>query len=92
MCTKRAKHIICPFCSYNEALVKSGLTKLSDRRQELVDKPFKEVSQKEMNTLQKSLRAGNTCTLNLINMRKFKPVFKINRIRHSFITFYSLKA
>ena len=34
---KRAMRIIFPLCSYNEALVEPGLTKLSDRRQELVD-------------------------------------------------------
>ena len=38
---KRAMRIIFPLCSYNEALVESGLNKLSDRRQELVDKLFK---------------------------------------------------
>ena len=37
--------IIFPFCSYNESLVESNVIKLSDRRQELVDKPFKEVVQ-----------------------------------------------
>jgi len=30
---KRAMRIIFPFCTYNEALVESGLIKLSDRRQ-----------------------------------------------------------
>ena len=44
--------IIFPLCSYNEALVESGLTKLSDRRQELVDKLFKNVLQNEQNKLQ----------------------------------------
>ena len=38
---KRAMRIIFALCSYNEALVESGLNKLSDRRQELVDKLFK---------------------------------------------------
>ena len=84
--------IIFPFCTYNEALVKSGLTKLSDRRQELVDKLFKEVLQNEQNKLHELLPARNTCTLNLRNMRKFKPDFKTNRFRNSFVTFNSLKA
>ena len=35
---RRAMRIIFPLSSYNEALVESGLTKLSERRQELVDK------------------------------------------------------
>ena len=48
---KQAMPIIVPLRSYNEAKVKSGLTKLSDRRQELVDKLFKEVLQNEPNKL-----------------------------------------
>ena len=89
---KRAMRIIFPLCSYNEALVESGLTKLSDRRQELVDKLFKEVLQNEQNKLHERLPARNTCTFNLRNMWKFKPVFKTNRFRNSFITFNALKA
>ena len=84
---KRAMRIIFPLCSYNEALVESGLTKLSDRRQELVDKLFKNVLQNEQNKLHELLPARNTCTFNLRNMRKFKPAFKTNRFRSSFITF-----
>ena len=89
---KRAMRIIFPLCSYNEALVESGLTKLSDRCQELVDKLFKNVLQNEQNKLHELLPARNTCTFNLRNMRKFKPAFKTNRFRSSFITFNALKA
>ena len=46
---KRAMRIIFPLCSYKEAFVESGLTKLSERRQELVDKLFKNVLQNEQN-------------------------------------------
>ena len=59
---KRAMRIIFPLCSYNEALVESGLTKISDRRQELVDKLFKNVLQNEQNKLHELLPARNTCT------------------------------
>ena len=48
---KRAMRIIFSFCSYNESLVESNLIKLSDGRQELVDKPFKEVVQNKQNKL-----------------------------------------
>ena len=89
---KRAMRIIFPLCSYSEALVESGLTKLSDRRQELVDKLFKNVLQNEQNKLHELLPARNTCTFNLRNMRKFKPAFKTNSFRSSFITFNALKA
>ena len=82
---KRAMRIIFPLCSYNEALVESGLTKLSDRRQELVDKLFKNILQNEQNKLHELLPARNTCTFNLRNRRKFKPAFKTNRFRSSFI-------
>ena len=90
---KRAMRIIFPLCSYNEALVESGLTKLSDRRQELVDKLFTEnVLQNEQKRLHELLPARNTCTFNLRNMRKLKPAFKTNRFRSSFITFKAVKA
>ena len=89
---KRAMRIIFPLRSYNEALVESGLTKLSDRRQELVDKLFKNVLQNEQKRLHELLPARNTCTFNLRNMRKFKPAFKTNRFRSSFITFKAVKA
>ena len=89
---KRAMRIIFPLCSYSKALVASGLTKLSERRQELVDKLFKNVLQNEQNKLHELLPARNTCTFNLRNMRKFKPAFKTNRFRTSFITFNALKA
>ena len=48
---KRARRIIFLFCSYNEFLVESSLTKLSDRRQELVVKLFKEIVQNKENKL-----------------------------------------
>ena len=89
---KRAMRIIFPLCSYNEALVESGLTKLSERRQDLVDKLFKNVLQNEQNKLHELPPARNTCTFNLRNLRKFKPAFKMNRFRTSFITFNALKA
>ena len=63
-----------------------------DRRQELVDKLFKNVLQKEQNKLHELLPARNTYTFNLRNMRKFKAAFKTNRFRSSFITFNTLKA
>ena len=44
---KPAMHIIFTFCSYRESLVESGLIKLSDLCQELVDKLFKDVVQKK---------------------------------------------
>ena len=48
---KPAMHIIFTFCSYKESLVESSLIELSDLRQELVDKLFKEVVQKKENKL-----------------------------------------
>ena len=53
---------------------------------------FKNVLQNEQNKLHELLPARNTCTFNLRNMRKFKPAFKTNRFRSSFITFNALKA
>ena len=84
---KWARRTIFPLRSYNEVLVESGLIKLSDRRQEKLDKMFKEFLQNEQNKLHELLPARNTGTFNLRNMRKFKPVLKTNRFRISFITF-----
>ena len=67
-----------------ESLVESGLIKLSDRRQELVDKLFKEVENKE-NKLHCILPALNNCRSNLRNTRKFRPVFKTNRFHRSLL-------
>ena len=53
---------------------------------------FKNVLQNEQNKLHELLPARNTCIFNLRNMRKFKPAFKTNRFRTSFITFNALKA
>ena len=89
---KRAMRIIFPFCSYNDSLVKSSLIKLSDCRQELVDKQFKEVVQNKENKLRGLLPALNTPRSNLRNTRKFRLVFKPNRFRNSFITSNALKA
>ena len=89
---KRAMRIIFPFRSYNESLVESGLIKLSDRRQELVDKLFREVVLNEDNKLHDLLPAPNTCTMSLRNSRKFRPIFKTNRFHNSFIPFNALKA
>ena len=89
---KRAMRIIFPFCSYNDSLVESSLIKLSDCRQELVDKQFKEVVQNKENKLRGLLPALNTPRSNLRNTRKFRLVFKPNRFRNSFITSNALKA
>ena len=55
---------IFPFCSYDESLVESNLIKLSDRRQELVDKQFNEVVQNKDNKLHGLLPALKTPRLN----------------------------
>ena len=87
---KRTMRIIFPFCSYNESLVELSLLKLPDCRQELVDKLFKEVVQNKENMLHCLLPALNPRS-NLRNTRKFRPVFKRNRFRNSFVTSNTLK-
>ena len=87
----RAMSIILPLCSYDGALIESGLTKLSHRRQELVNKLFKEGFQNEQKKLHELLPARNTCTFNQRNICGGLR-FKTNRFRNSFITFNSLKA
>ena len=48
---KQAMRIIFPFCAYNESLVESNVIKLSDRRQELVNKLSKAVVQRKQSKL-----------------------------------------
>ena len=58
---KRAMRIIFPLCSYNEALVKSGLNKLSGPvRNCMVDKLLKEVLQNEQNTPYSKMAANKS--------------------------------
>lgn len=89
---KRAMRIIFPFRSYNEALHESGLTSLFDRRQDIVDKLFKGIVDDKENKLHCLLPACNPRHRNLRHQRKFRPTFKTNRFRDSFITFNALKA
>ena len=49
-----------PSLSYNESLVKYGLVKLSDARQELVDKRFREVVLNEESKLHSLLLASES--------------------------------
>ena len=86
----RAMSIILPLCSYNGALIESGITKLFDRRQELVNKLFKEVLQNEQKKLHELLSARNTYTFNQRNVCGGLR-FKTNRFRNSFVTFNALK-
>ena len=87
---KQAVRIIFPFCSYNESLVESNVIKLSDRRQERVDKLFKEVVQSKQKKFHGLLPA--LLRSNLRNTRKFRPVFKTKRFRISFISSICLNA
>ena len=57
------------------------------------DKVFKEVVQSKENKLHGLLRSLSvTSRSNLRNTRKFRPIFKTNRFRNSFIMFNALKA
>ena len=89
---KCAMRIIFPFRPYNEALHESGLVRLSDRRQDIVDRLFKGIVENKENKLHSLLPACNHRTRNLRYQRKFRPTFKTNRFRDCFITFNALKA
>lgn len=89
---KRAMKIIFPFRSYDEVLREAGLVKLSNRRQTLVDSLFTEIVENNRNKLHCLLQARNQRTRNLRQQSEFRPVFKTNRFRNSFITFNALKA
>ena len=89
---KRAMRMIFPFCPYEEALAQSKLGTLSGRRQEVTDKLFNSILENKDNKLHKLLPEPSVRSYNLRNKSRFKPVFKTNRFRNSFITYNALKA
>ena len=85
---KRAMRIIFPFIPYKEALALSKLATLSDRRQELTSNLFKSIIDNNNSKLRKLLPETNECEHNLRKRRSFRPGFKTNRFRNSFIISY----
>ena len=90
---KRAMRIIYPSTSYQEALTIAGLVPFVERRQQLTDKLFKQISNDKTHKLNKLLPSENSSTINLRNKRKFSiPNVKTNRFKNSFIISNSIKA
>ena len=88
---RRAMRISFPSLSYKEALDEAGLISLSVRRQSLTNKLFTEVTTDRENKLHHLLPEQRTCHYNLRKQRRFKPVFKTNRCKSSFIIHNSQK-
>ena len=88
---RRAMRISFPSPSYKEALDEAGLISLSVRRQSLTDKLFTKVTTDRENKLHHLLPEKRTCHYNLRKQRRFKPVFKTNRCKSSFIIHNSQK-
>ena len=88
---RRAMRISFPSLSYKEALDEAGLISLSVRRQSLTDKLFTKVKTDRENKLHHLLLEQRTCHYNLRKQRRFKPVFKTNRCKSSFIIHNSQK-
>ena len=85
---RRALRIIYPDLSYTEALMKSNLSKLHLRRNELTERLFNDVVRDDSNKIHPLLPALNSCPRTLRNMRKFSiPECKTNRFQRSFIMF-----
>ena len=82
---RRAMRISFPSLSYKEGLDEAGLISLSIRRQSLTDKLFTKVTTDRENKLHHLLPEQRTCHYNLRKQRRFKPVFKTNRCKSSFI-------
>ena len=88
---KRAMRIIFPSLMYDEALIKTSLVTLSDRRQALTDKMFKKILDNKDSKFRNLLPPQNAKHYNLRKGHQFNPVFKTNRFRNSFIVFNALK-
>ena len=85
---KRPKICIYPGLSYTEALMKSNLSKLHTRRNELTERLVQDNSHKLH-----LLPALNSCPRTLRNMRKFSITgCKTNRFQRSFIMFDAVTA
>ena len=88
---RRAMRISFPFLSYKEALDEAGLISLSICRQSLTDKLLTKVTTDRENKLHHLLPEQRTCHYNLRKQRRFKPVFKTNHCKSSFIIHNSQK-
>lgn len=84
---QRALKIIHPDLSYNDALAKSGLSNLNDRRETLCYKTFSNIVEDPNHKLHALLPSMNSeCQYNLRNKRVFRlPRCKTNRFKNSFI-------
>ena len=84
---RRALKIILPDLSYNEALAKSGLYNLNERRETLCDKTFSRIVRDPDHKLHALLPPMiSECQYNLRNKRVFRlPRCKTNRFKNSFI-------
>ena len=88
---KRGLRITYPELSYEQALAKSDLCPLSTRRQEITDRLFQSIIKGNDHKLKNLLPDSCKYNYNLRRQRKFKPVFKTNRFRDSFIIHNSIK-
>ena len=74
---KRATRIIFLSLMYDEALIKTSLVTLSDRRQALTDKMFNKILDNKDSKLRNLLPPQNAKRYNLRKGRQFNPVFNI---------------
>ena len=74
-----------------QALAKSDLCPLLARRQEITDRLFQSIIKDNDHKLKKLLPDICKYNYNLRGQRKFRPVFKTNRFRDSFIIHNSIK-
>jgi hypothetical protein len=84
---RRALKIILPDLTYNEALSKSGLYNLNERRETLCDKTFSRIVRDPDHKLHALLPPMTSeCQYNLRNKRVFRfPRCKTNRFKNFFI-------
>ena len=92
-CQRRALRIIYPDCSYNEALLLTGLVPLYNRREFLCDKLFNSILSNPSHKLYSLLPPKNECEVNLRSQHSFttRRLHTI-RTRNSFIYHYVHKA
>ena len=87
-----AMHIIYPSKSYEQAISTAGLVSLFQRRQQITDKLFQQISKDDTHKLHELLPTAKSTSISLRNNPKFVlPKVSTDRFKNSFIISSSLK-
>jgi len=87
---KRAMRILQPELTYKAALTKYRLSELATRRNNITNKLYQSIANDKNHKLNKLLPETCNYKYNLRKQKKYKPTYKTNRFRDTFIIFNSI--